>query len=69
MHDKRSCRAYRSYFKLISGCNACTEKVLWICDKSYGTEDVTDSHNYFRIAYRRGEGNSSSTMLINSNDN
>lgn len=56
-------------FILTSGCNACTENVLWICDKFYKTEGVTHSHNYCRIGYIREEDNSSSTMVINSNDN
>jgi 6-pyruvoyl-tetrahydropterin synthase len=68
MHNKGSCRVCRSYFILTSGCTACTENVSWKYNKCDKTEGVTHSHNYYRIAYIKEEGNSSSTMVINSNE-
>jgi hypothetical protein len=68
MHNKGSCRVCRSYFILTSRCNAITENVSWICKKRDITEGEIHSHNFCRIAYIKEEGNSSSTMVINSNE-
>jgi hypothetical protein len=68
MHNKGSCRVCRSYFIPTSGCNACTENVSWISNKCHKIEGEKHSHNFCRIGYIKEEGNSSSTMVINSNE-
>ena len=64
MHNKESCRVCGSYLIPASSCNACTEYISWICGRCDKTVDVTHSHNYCRMAYRKEDGKRSSDMVI-----
>ena len=53
MFNKESYRACGTYLTPISVCNFCKEYISWLCGKCERMEDVTHSHDYCRVAYKK----------------
>jgi hypothetical protein len=53
MFNKESCRACGTYLTPISVCNFCKEYISWLCGKCERMEDVTHSHDYCRVDYKK----------------
>jgi hypothetical protein len=53
MFNKESCRACGTYLTPISVCNFCKEYISWLCGKCERMEDVTHSHDYCRVTYKK----------------
>ena len=53
MFNKESCKACGTYLTPTSVCSVCKEYISWLCGKCERMEDVTHSHDYCRIAYKK----------------
>ncbi|MDQ3869161.1 MAG: hypothetical protein M3250_06350 [Thermoproteota archaeon] len=53
MFNKESCRACGAFLTPVSVCNFCKEYISWLCGKCERMEDVTHSHDYCRVVYKK----------------